>query len=267
MKNERKLKNINFKDAANASFFMAEQYGLIGLSLKHSFSETYFKEKFLKEKITATYKNYELKQIDDLKDLLRDKPSLKGLNVTIPYKQSVIPLLDKIDKTAKKIGAVNCIKISQEGTEGYNTDVIGFEKSIKPLLKDHHTKALILGTGGAAQAVKFVLRKLDIEFLSVSRVGNKNVKTYEKLNEEILLEYTIIINTTPLGAMPYEHYAPMIPYEYITDKHLMYDLIYNPSITEFLKHGQQKGATIKNGLEMLEIQAEESWKIWHQPTV
>ena len=240
---------------------MPASYGLIGYPLTHSFSPAWFTEKFAKEGIDAIYKAYPLERIQIIEDLLANYP-LRGLNVTIPYKHRVMQYLDEIDETAKAVGAVNCIDIRHGIKKGYNTDVIGFEKSLTPLLLPHHTKALVLGTGGAAQAVNYVLDKLGISRTSVSRGEREGVITYEDLTEETIAEHTLIINTTPVGMSPETDAAPPIPYAAITEKHLLYDLIYNPAETKFLHLGKQQGATTKNGHEMLVLQAEASWDIW-----
>jgi len=239
-------------------------FGLIGEKLTHSFSKNYFTEKFEKETISdAIYQNFELNNIEQFIGLINLNSNIVGLNVTIPFKESVIPFLDKLSKDAQKIGAVNTIQFLNGKTIGHNTDVIGFEKSLLPLLKNHHQNALILGTGGAAKAVQFVLEKLNISFKYVSRKKAKEHLLYTDLNEEIIEKYTLIINTTPLGMFPKIDNLPNLPYQFISKKHLVYDLIYNPLETAFLQKAKAQGATIKNGLEMLQIQAEESWKIWN----
>ncbi len=257
-----------------------KKYGLIGYPLTHSFSKKYFTEKFLKEGLTDhQYDLYPLPRLSDLPQLIKSNPDLCGLNVTVPHKIGVMFYLDKIDPAAKEIDAVNCIKIvkyqpveaffsgelssSKVRLEGYNTDAIAFEASLKPLLKKHHQKALILGSGGAARAVAYVLNKLDISYRLVSRRAIGKQLKYNELNAEVLKERTIIINTTPLGTFPNVKECPDIPYELLTSKHLLYDLVYNPEKTEFLKRGKERGATIKNGLEMLHMQAEKSWEIWN----
>jgi shikimate dehydrogenase len=236
-------------------------FGLIGYPLSHSFSPAYFNKKFEQEGIEAEYKLFPIDKIELVNEILTE-PNISGLNVTIPYKQEVIPYLNNIDSIAKEIGAVNCIAIKQGETTGYNTDAEGFEASLKPLLKAHHKRAIILGTGGASLAVKYVLNKLGIEYISVSRQRSKADLSYEELSEEVLNKYSIIINTTPLGMYPAST-KPSIPYSSITKDHLLYDLIYNPEETEFLQAGRMQGATTKNGLEMLELQAEASWQIWN----
>ena len=244
-------------------------FGLIGEKLSHSFSHSYFKEKFEKEGINNAYYNlYPLKSIDEFNQIINDFTELSGLNVTIPYKQSVIPFLDKLDNAANAIGAVNTIKFERDKSKlkllGYNTDYLGFWESIKPLLKDNHKKALILGTGGSAKAVSYAFKIANIKYLFVSRnPSQEGVISYNDLNEQLLKEYTIIINTTPLGMYPNTDKYPDIPYDLISSDHILFDLIYNPVQTEFLRHGQMKDAVVKNGLEMLKIQADYSWNIWN----
>ncbi len=234
-------------------------YGLIGKNISYSFSRNYFYEKFKKEQILNTqYINFDIDSIIHVNKLFNENNS--GYNVTIPYKEAIIPYLDTLDFHAKQIGAVNTIQIKNGKKTGFNTDWIGFKKSLEPLLKPNHNKALILGTGGASKAVIYALKQLQIKTLIVSRNGET---TYEDLSEEIIQNHTIIINCTPLGTFPDVDSAPEIPYQFITENHLAYDLIYNPAETMFLKKCKEKGAAIKNGLEMLEIQAEESWKIWN----
>jgi shikimate dehydrogenase len=242
---------------------MSLTYGIIGYPLTHSFSPGYFTGKFMKEGIDAVYRAFEIQDIDALPGLLKDHQDLKGLNVTIPYKQSVIPFLDAIDDTAAAVGAVNCIAINNGHTKGYNTDIIGFSQSLQPLLQSLHTQALILGTGGGSYAVAHVLDTLSIPYKKVSRKKQENVLTYDELNSEMISEYKLIINTTPLGMYPSVEACPPIPYKAISTQHLLYDLIYNPALTQFLRMGQEHGAAVKNGMQMLEIQAEESWNIWN----
>ena len=241
-----------------------KQYGLIGYPLSHSFSKGYFAEKFAKENIVdCKYDVFPLEKIEDFVELCNDKKNLIGLNVTIPYKEKTIPFLDELDETAANIGAVNTIKFSNGKKIGYNSDAYGFEMSLKPLLKSHHTQALILGTGGASKAVEYVLKKLGIAFQYVSRTKNDKAISYEELNESIIQHSKLIINTTPIGMYPNIDTAPDIPYNVLTEKHLLYDLVYNPEETLFLKKGKEKGAQTKNGLEMLYLQAERSWEIWN----
>ncbi len=241
-----------------------KQYGLIGYPLSHSFSKGYFAEKFLKENITdANYDVFPLEKIDDFTALYQNKENLIGLNVTIPYKQQVIPFLDELDETSANIGAVNTVKFTQGKRIGYNTDAYGFEMSLKPMLQSHHTNALILGTGGASKAVEYVLKKLGISFQYVSRNKSDHTISYEQLDEFIIHNSKLIINCTPIGMYPNVDVAPNIPYNAISEKHLLYDLVYNPEETLFLKKGKEKGAQTKNGLEMLYLQAERSWEIWN----
>jgi len=240
-------------------------FGLIGYPLSHSFSKKYFTGKFEKEGITeCSYELFPLKTIDELPSLLKNNPELEGLNVTVPYKKQVIRFLDE-SRVPGGLDACNCINITGGKLTGYNTDITGFEMSIKHLLRSHHKKALVLGNGGATAAVVFVLMKLGIDFTIVSRTPeNDSMISYKKVTEEIIKEHTIIINTTPLGMHPGENSCPSIPYQHISGDHLLYDLVYNPSKTLFLKKGEERGAVIKNGEEMLFLQAEESWRIWNQ---
>jgi len=239
---------------------MTPLYGIIGYPLSHSFSPAYFNEKFKRQKINALYKTFELRNINEFPELLKREKQLSGLNVTIPYKQSVLQYLDALDANAAETGAVNCIRFKEGLLKGFNTDVTGFEKSLKPLLKDHHQNALILGSGGGSLAVQFVLKKLNVQFSVVSR--NRQL-TYESLTDDMIETHTVIINTTPVGMYPNVKEMPGIPYAKIGHKHLLYDLIYNPEETKFLQAGEERGAQIKNGFEMLQLQAEESWKIWN----
>jgi shikimate dehydrogenase len=241
-------------------------FGLLGKNISYSFSSGYFKEKFRKLHLkNHSYLNFDMQSCEHFPSLIASEKSLKGLNVTIPYKQEIIPFLDELDKTAKQIGAVNTIKfIGDNLLKGYNSDVVGFEKSIKPLLKDHHQKALILGTGGASKAVAFVFQKNNISFQFVSRNPNKlNEISYDTLTKQIIENHTIIVNCSPLGTSPKIEKFPDIPYQFLNRQHLLYDLIYNPEETVFLSKGKKQGAAIKNGLEMLQLQAEESWRIWN----
>ncbi|TPV32870.1 shikimate dehydrogenase [Paucihalobacter ruber] len=243
------------------------EFGLIGRNISYSFSKQYFTKKFENEHLHCSYNNFDLKEIIEFPNILSTHPKLKGLNVTIPYKEEIIPFLDNLSKNAKKIGAVNTIKIEKNGKlKGYNTDFYGFIKSLEPHLKPHHKKALILGTGGASKAVAFALKKLEIPYSFVSRNYSDHVNfIYENLNSPIIASHQIIINCTPLGTYPAVDACPNIPYEHITSKHLLFDLIYNPSETLFLKKGKQHGAQILNGLQMLELQAEKAWKLWNKP--
>ena len=237
------------------------KFGLLGRNISYSFSKKYFTQKFKDLQLdNYWYDNYDIDTIDKFGTL--DIKNLKGLNVTIPYKEQILSFLDEIDEDAKKIGAVNTIKITKDKLIGYNTDVYGFEKSLIPLLKKHHIKALVLGTGGASKAVNFALKRLKIKTLIVSRKPVKAQITYQNITKEIINTHTIIINCTPLGTFPKVEECPSIPYQYITKKHVLYDLIYNPSKTKFLSKGEKRGAAICNGLKMLELQAEKSWEIW-----
>ncbi len=243
---------------------MSRVFGLLGKSLVHSFSKNFFTEKFQKESISdAVYQNFELPSIADFKELVKANTELCGLNVTIPYKEDIIPYLDRLDKEAVQIGAVNTIKIDGEELLGYNTDVFGFHRSLAAVLKSHHERALILGTGGASKAVAHVFQKLGVDFKFVSRNPAKDQFSYEDLNEYVLKYFTVIVNTTPLGTFPKVVDYPNIPYQLLTDKHLLYDLVYNPAETSFLKRGKEKGAAILNGHRMLVLQAEKSWEIWN----
>ena len=243
-------------------------YGLIGKTLHHSFSRRYFSEKFRSENlIDSQYRNFEIKNLDEEIPLLKKDPQLKGLNVTIPYKTEIIPFLDEISAECVEINACNCIKIEKEKWIGFNTDVIGFEKSFTPFLKPFQTKALILGTGGASNAVAFVLRKINIQFLKVSRKqggSDSSVISYQDISQEMMQEFQIVINTTPLGTFPEVDECPDLPYEFVTDRHYFFDLIYNPPKTLFLSRAEKRGAFIENGDKMLMIQAEESWRIWNE---
>lgn len=246
-----------------------DKYGLIGYPLKHSFSYRFFGEKFERENIDATYNNYEISDIKDLASIITDDSEIKGLNVTIPYKEKVISLLDEIDDDAAQIGAVNVIRIIREKKsvilKGYNSDIIGFQNSIQPLIdKDIHKKALILGTGGAAKAVYYGLINMGIESKYVSRSERTGGLVYNDLNKNILNEYKIIINASPLGTFPDVDSCPDIPYQYLTSSHILYDLVYNPPLTQFLKNGVEQGSIIKNGYEMLELQALAAWDIWNK---
>ena len=240
--------------------------GLIGKNISYSFSRDYFNNKFETEKIkNVSYENFDIERIDSFPLLVQNTENIKGFNVTIPYKETIIPYLDALDETANKIGAVNTIKITNEKKLiGYNTDFYGFKKSLKPLLKPHHKKALILGTGGASKAIAYSLKALNIEFSYVSRVIKPNIDfDYFSLTEDIIQEHEIIINCTPVGTFPEVDKFPKIPYSGITKNHILYDLIYNPTETSFLKQGRLHNATIINGLKMLELQAEEAWSIWN----
>ncbi|WP_178983893.1 shikimate dehydrogenase family protein [Winogradskyella helgolandensis] len=250
----------------NAQDKLKHKFGLVGKDISYSFSRGYFKNKFESENSPNSYVNFDLQSIDELSEIINNTPNLKGLNVTIPYKEQVIPLLDKLNKKARNIGAVNTIRFTKKNKIiGYNTDYYGFKNSIKPYLKSHHKKALILGTGGASKAIAYALKKLKIKYDFVSRSQKENVTfLYSDLTSEIISKYTIIINCTPIGTFPKVNQCPDIPYDAITNKHILYDLIYNPEQTKFLQCGELKGATTINGLEMLRLQAEKSWEIWNK---
>lgn len=248
------------------------QFGLIGYPLSHSFSQKFFTEKFLRENIVnVQYENFPIATIESFAALWKEHPSLEGLNVTIPYKKEVIAFLQHSSPVVQAIKACNCIRKFNNELYGYNTDVIGFEKSLLPFLKAHHTHALILGTGGASAAVQWVLQKLNIQYQVVSRKSktieeNTELKaslSYDQLSNSIIESHTLIINTSPLGMFPNVNEAPPIAYDAITAQHHLYDLVYNPIETLFMKNGLAKGATVQNGLAMLHIQAEESWTIWN----
>lgn len=242
-------------------------FGLIGYPLSHSFSKKYFTEKFENEGIkNCKYELFPIEKAQLFYEILSANPDLHGLNVTIPYKVDVLPFLDEVDDAAKEIGAVNCIAIGRKNAEqwikGYNTDAYGFEESLKPLLEKHHQKALIFGDGGAAKAVKYVLGQLQIPYLNVVRNPAPDAILYSEVTAELLAEYTLLINTTPLGMSPNYDTCPPIPYQSLGPEHLAYDLVYNPEETEFLKRVKAQGGKIKNGMEMLYLQAERSWYIW-----
>jgi shikimate dehydrogenase len=246
-----------------------DQYGLIGYPLRHSFSMSFFNDKFEAEKIDANYFNFEISSIKEFKAILKDHPNLKGLNVTIPYKEQIIPYLDHLSENAKLIGAINVIKIDRIKGKvkltGFNSDIIGFQGSIEPLLGNHHQRALILGTGGSAKAIFYGLQHLGIIPTFVSREKKaENTLNYNELTPEIIQLNTIIVNCTPVGMWPHVDECPNIPYEWITGRHLLYDLLYNPNETLFMKLGKERGARIKNGLEMLLLQAFASWDFWRR---
>ena len=244
-----------------------KKYGLIGYPLGHSFSMGYFNEKFKNEAINAVYENFEIPDIQDITTVIGSNPDLAGFNVTIPYKEKVMDYLDYIAPEAAEIGAVNVVKVTHNGEravlKGFNSDVVGFVNSIKPLLRPLHKKALVLGTGGASKAVEYGLRKLGLETIKVSRTEKDNTITYGQVTPELLSEYKVIVNCTPCGMAPHFDECPNLPYDSIDDSFLLYDLIYNPEETLFLRKGKEKNATVKNGLEMLLLQAEEGWNIWN----
>lgn len=244
-----------------------KKYGLIGYPLGHSFSMGYFNEKFKNEAINAVYENFEIPDIQDITTVIGSNPDLAGFNVTIPYKEKVMDYLDYIAPEAAEIGAVNVVKVTHNGEravlKGFNSDVVGFVNSIKPLLRPLHKKALVLGTGGASKAVEYGLRKLGLETIKVSRTEKDNTITYGQVTPELLSEYKVIVNCTPCGMAPHFDECPNLPYDSIDDSFLLCDLIYNPEETLFLRKGKEKDATVKNGLEMLLLQAEEGWNIWN----
>lgn len=245
-----------------------KQYGLIGFPLGHSFSQRFFTEKFKLEGIDACYSNFEIADVNDVQNILRTIPNLQGFNVTIPHKESIIPLLNAISDQAREIGAVNVVKVERLGQQvslaGYNSDVVGFVDSLKPLLQGNHRKALVLGTGGASKAVVYGLKELGIETQLVSRKRSSGAITYDDLSEDIIAQYKLIVNCTPLGTYPNVQSYPQIPYHFLGKEHLLYDLVYNPEKTEFLHRGEERGAAIKNGAEMLRLQALEAWRIWNE---
>ncbi len=244
-----------------------DKYGLIGYPLEHSFSIGYFNEKFQSENIDAVYENFEIASIEDLQEVLATNPELRGLNVTIPYKEKVMSYLDHITPEARAIGAVNVIQVQHKGSKiflkGFNSDVIGFTRSIEPMLERFHKKALVLGTGGAAKAVHFALKALGLEAVYVSRYERPGTIQYERITPDVIHEYNVIVNCTPLGMYPHVSDCPPLPYEAMDSHNLLYDLIYNPDQTLFMQKGAARGATVKNGLEMLLLQAFASWEFWN----
>lgn len=239
------------------------KFGLIGKDLSHSFSRTFFTQKFDKEKYKHSYQNFELDTVDQFSELISNVKDLKGLNVTIPYKEEIIPYLDKLDKEAAKIGAVNTIKFRKDGKLiGYNTDHYGFAKVLADLFPIKEKTALILGTGGASKAIKYVLDAMAFDYQIVSRQSSIDTISYDELNEEVISNHLLIVNCTPLGTAPNIDECPRIPYQFVTEDHILFDLIYNPSETEFMKRGFIKGARVSNGRKMLEHQAKKSWRIW-----
>ncbi|TDE51086.1 shikimate dehydrogenase family protein [Flavobacterium sp. GT3P67] len=243
-----------------------KRFGLLGRNINYSFSKGYFTDKFNSENFAGcTYENFDIPEITAFPEVIKNTSDLKGMNVTIPYKETVIPFLDKLSKKAELIGAVNTIKITKKGKlKGYNTDYYGFKKSLEPLLQPHHKKALILGTGGASKGVAYALDELDIPYTFVSREAKENAIDYNRINATTFDNYQIIINSTPVGTSPNVEAFPLLPYEFFTEKHIAFDLIYNPAETQFLKKAKQQGAQIKNGLDMLIFQAEKAWKIWNK---
>ena len=244
-----------------------DKYGLIGYPLGHSFSIGYHNQRFADEGINAKYLNFEIPSIDDLPAVLSQNPELKGLNVTIPYKEKVIPFLDYVSPEARAIGAVNVIRVEHQGKKitlkGYNSDVIGFTQSIEPLLENYHKKALVLGTGGASKAISYGLKSLGLETVYVSRYERPGTIQYGSITPEVVEEYNVIINCTPLGMFPKTEECPSLPYEAMNERNILYDLIYNPDETLFMRKGAERGATVKNGLEMLLLQAFASWEFWN----
>ena len=239
-----------------------KRYGLIGHPLGHSFSKAYFTEKFEREGLECEYLNFDIEEISLIQQLVVDHPDLKGLNVTIPYKEAILPYLDTLDETAKGVGAVNTVKVLPDGRlKGYNTDVIGIERTLKNTLT---SPVLILGTGGASKAVQYVLKQHRMPYYLVSRDPSKGHFTYESLSPAIIKEYQLIINATPVGMAPNINEAPLIPYEALTPQHVLFDLIYNPEETRFLHNGKAKGALTLNGLNMLHAQAEAAWELWNR---
>lgn len=247
---------------------MSALYGLIGKHLAHSFSKKYFEKKFSELNLSdCQYENFELAKIEDFPTLLKANPSIRGLNVTLPYKSEILSYLDDLSEEALSIGAVNCIHIREGKTIGYNTDVFGFSQSIKPFLDFNHQGALILGTGGASKAVAFALRKIGVEVLFVTSSLHKrkeNVLLYSELNAWVFQSHKLVVNCTPLGMYPNTESFPPLPYEAFSSEHLAYDLIYNPQETLFLKHAAERGAMVVNGLSMLQLQAEKNWEIWNR---
>ncbi|MCD8285284.1 MAG: shikimate dehydrogenase [Prevotellaceae bacterium] len=242
-----------------------EIYGLMGYPLGHSFSRAFFTEKFKREGIDAEYRNFEIEEAGMLLDIVRHTPGLRGLNCTIPHKQAIIPLLHSLSDEAREIGAVNVIKVCADGRlKGYNSDIIGFTESLRPLLQPHHKHALVLGTGGASKAICAGLTRLGLQWRYVSRSVREGCLTYQDITPEVLSQYEVIVNCSPVGMHPHTDEAPALPYAALTPRHLLYDLVYNPEETRFLSLGKEQGATVKGGLEMLHLQAIASWDFWHK---
>jgi shikimate dehydrogenase len=244
-------------------------FGLIGFPLGHSWSKKYFEQKFRDENINyASYELFPIKNPGEIRTMAEKHPELNGINVTIPYKTTIIPFLDDLDSVAREVNAVNTIRIQRSEIgirlEGYNTDVSGFGESVKPLLRSHHRSAMILGTGGAAKAAAWVFAKLGIDFMFVSRTPNDDYQLgYHELSEHLFEKFTVIVNATPLGMAPHVDSMPPLPYHHLSTHHLLFDMVYNPSETKFLAEGRKYGAEVKNGLEMLHLQAEKAWEIWN----
>lgn len=241
-----------------------DRYGIIGYPLGHSFSRAFFTEKFQREHIDAEYVNFEIPSADMLPGIVQANPNLRGLNVTLPHKEAVIPMLDELSDEAKEIGAVNVIRVRDGRLKGFNSDIIGFMDSIRPLLKPWHQHALVLGTGGASRAIRVGLQRLGIEWTYVSRTPAPGRLTYADLTSELMEHYQVIVNCSPVGMFPRVDACPDIPYQLLTGRHLLYDLVYNPQETLFLKRGAEHGAAVKNGLEMLHLQALASWRFWNE---
>ncbi|WP_338409866.1 shikimate dehydrogenase [uncultured Flavobacterium sp.] len=243
-----------------------KKYGLVGKNISYSFSKKYFTDKFKTLHFeNCQYENFDIPDINHFKEIIKVSKGIKGLNVTIPYKEAIIPFLNSLSKNAKKIGSVNTVVISKKKKlKGYNTDYYGFKKSLKPMLLSHHKKALILGSGGASKGVAYALKKLNIEYDFVSRNADEFQISYAEIDTSLFEEYTIIINTTPLGTFPNVDEAPNLNYNLFTNKHIAFDLVYNPEETLFMKQAKANGAQVKNGLDMLVFQAEKSWQIWNK---
>ena len=241
-----------------------DKYGIIGYPLGHSFSRAFFTEKFQREHIDAEYVNFEIASANMLPGIVQANPNLRGLNVTLPHKEAVIPMLNELSVEAKEIGAVNVIRVRDGRLKGFNSDIIGFMDSIRPLLKPWHQHALVLGTGGASRAIRVGLQRLGIEWTYVSRTPAPGRLTYSELTPQLMEHYQVIVNCSPVGMFPHVDACPDIPYHLLTHRHLLYDLVYNPEETLFLKRGSEHGATVKNGLEMLHLQALASWRFWNE---
>lgn len=240
-----------------------KKFGLVGKDISYSFSRGFFSEKFTSLQLSNySYENFDLSDISEFAALINTN-TFSGLNVTIPYKELVIPFLNDLDETAEEIGAVNTIQFTANGLKGFNTDAYGFENSLTNHLKDYHKNALIIGTGGASKAIAYVFKKLNIPFQFISRIPKKGQLSYKDLSKSIIQKHQIIVNSSPVGTHPNILDKPDIPYQYLTKRHFLFDLIYNPEKTAFLKEGEKKGAVISNGLSMLELQAEKAWKIWN----